>query len=77
MFTAYNPEPEKQQPVPKKKEANVNDFIRNLIKLSAYVHQLQVQSHLMHFNYEAGNFLGVHAFLKDQYEGTVIGKMVP
>lgn len=68
MFTPFTAQPEEQKPAPKKKEANVNDFIRNLIKLSAYVHQLQVQSHLMHFNYEAGNFLGVHAFLKDQYE---------
>jgi DNA-binding ferritin-like protein len=27
-----------------------------------------VQAHLMHFNYEAGNFLGVHKFLGKQYE---------
>lgn len=71
MFTPYNPEPEEQKPAPKKKEINVNDFIRNLIKLSAYVHQLQLQSHLMHFNYEAGNFLAVHAFLKLSYEAHI------
>ena len=64
MFTSFIQPPEEQKPASKKKENNVDDFIRNLIKLSAYVHQLQVQSHLMHFNYEAPNFLGVHAFLK-------------
>lgn len=71
MFTPYNPEQEEQKPASKKKESNVNDFIRNLIKLSAYVHQLQVQSHLMHFNYEATNFLAVHAFLKLSYEAHI------
>ena len=71
MFTPYNPEQEEQKPASKKKESNVNDFIRNLIKLSAYVHQLQLQSHLMHFNYEATNFLAVHAFLKLSYEAHI------
>jgi len=52
----------------KSKDNDVGVFIQQLIGLSAYVHQLQIQSHLIHFNYEAGNFLGVHAFLKDQYE---------
>ena len=29
--------------------------------------QLQIQSHLCHFNYEGDNFLAVHKFLKKEY----------
>lgn len=47
---------------------DVGAFIQQLISLSAYVHQLQVQSHLIHLNYECSNFIAVHGFLKDQYE---------
>ena len=39
--------------------------------MSAYVKELETQSHLIHLNYEGSNFLGVHAFLKDQYEAHV------
>ena len=52
----------------KSKGNDVGGFIQQLIGLAAYVHQLQVQSHLMHFNYEGSNFLGVHKFLGKQYE---------
>lgn len=56
---------------PKSKRGSVPDFIRNLISLASYIKQLEVQSHLIHFNYEKSNFFGVHAFLKDQYHAHV------
>ena len=60
------------QPKPKapgkSKDGDVGAFIQQLISLSAYVKELETQSHLIHLNYEGSNFLGVHAFLKDQYE---------
>ena len=63
------PEPQAKPKGPvKSKENDIGSFIQQLIGLASYVHQLQVQAHLMHFNYEAGNFLGVHKFLGKQYE---------
>jgi DNA-binding ferritin-like protein len=59
---------EKPKAPGKSRGGDVGSFIQQLISLMAYVHQLQVQSHLIHFNYEAGNFLGVHKFLGKQYE---------
>lgn len=53
---------------PKSKNGDVGAFIQQLTSLGAYVHQLQVQAHLIHFNYEAANFIGIHEFLKGQYE---------
>jgi DNA-binding ferritin-like protein len=35
---------------------------------ASYLKELQTQSHLIHLNYEGANFLGVHGFLKDQYQ---------
>ena len=61
------PQPKPKSPA-KSKENDVGGFIQQLISLAAYVHQLQVQSHLMHFNYEGANFLGLHKFLGKQYE---------
>jgi DNA-binding ferritin-like protein len=62
----------KQEPKPKapakSKKDDLGSFIQQLIGLAAYVHQLQVQSHLLHFNYECSNFLSVHKFLGKQYE---------
>ena len=52
----------------KSKGGDVGGFIQQLIGLMAYVHQLQVQSHLLHANYEGSNFFGVHKFLRKQYE---------
>ncbi len=40
----------------------------HLTSLASYTKELQTQSHLIHLNYEAANFLEVHQFLKDQYE---------
>ena len=63
------PEPQAKPKAPGKSKGNdVGGFIQQLIGLMAYVHQLQVQSHLIHFNYEGSNFLGVHKFLGKQYE---------
>lgn len=63
------PQPQEKPKAPaKSKGTDVGGFIQQLISLMGYVHQLQVQSHLIHLNYECLNFLGVHAFLKDQYE---------
>jgi len=63
------PQPQDKPKAPaKSKGGDVGSFIQQLIGLTAYVHQLQVQSHLIHFNYESSNFLGVHKFLKKQYE---------
>ena len=47
---------------------DVGAFIQQCISLCSYLKELETQSHLIHLNYEGGNFLGVHAFLKDQYE---------
>jgi hypothetical protein len=55
-------------PAKSKAGGDVGAFIQQLIGLSAYVKELETQSHLCHLNYEGSNFLGVHAFLKDQYE---------
>tara|TARA_B100000212_G_scaffold214251_1_gene161968 strand:+ start:18449 stop:18946 length:498 start_codon:yes stop_codon:yes gene_type:complete len=41
---------------------------RNLVMLAAYVKELQVQSHLIHLNYEGSNFLEMHKFLKKRYQ---------
>jgi len=67
------PQPQDKPKAPAKSKAggDVGAFIQQLIALSAYVKELETQSHLIHLNYEGSNFLGVHAFLKDQYEAHV------
>jgi len=63
------PQPQAKPKAPgKSKDGDVGAFIQQLISLAAYVHQLQVQSHLMHFNLEAPYFLSMHKFLGKQYE---------
>ena len=52
----------------KSKGTDVGSFIQQCISLCSYLKELETQSHLIHLNYEGANFLGVHAFLKDQYE---------
>ena len=72
---AQQPPAPQAQPKPKapgkSKDGDVGAFIQQPISLSAYVKELETQSHLIHLNYEGANFLGVHAFLKDQYEAHV------
>jgi len=67
------PQPQEKPKAPGKSKGNtdVGAFIQQLISLMAYVHQLQVQSHLIHFNFEGSNFLGVHKFLGKQYEAHI------
>jgi DNA-binding ferritin-like protein len=43
-------------------------LVSELIALAGYLKELETQAHLVHLNYEADNFLPIHAFLKDQYE---------
>lgn len=66
------PQPQDKPKAPaKSKNGDVGAFIQQLISLSAYVKELETQSHLIHLNYEGSNFIGVHGFLKDQYEAHV------
>ena len=58
-----------QTPQPKyKKTDKTAKFISELIKVCANLDHLRIQAHLIHLNYEAANFLGVHKFLRKQYE---------
>ena len=67
--TGVVPEPQQKPKAPgKSKAGDVGAFIQQCISLCSYIKELQTQAHLIHLNYEGGNFLGVHAFLKDQYE---------
>ncbi len=51
--------------------ASVEELISGLVSLSSYVHQLYVQSHLIHLNIEGPLFLPIHEFLKEQYEAHI------
>ena len=64
------PQPQDKPKAPAKSKANgdVGAFIQQCISLCAYLKELETQAHLIHLNFEGSNFLGVHAFLKDQYE---------
>ena len=64
------PQPQDKPKAPAKSKAggDVGAFIQQCISLCAYLKELETQSHLIHLKYEGSNFLGVHAFLKDQYE---------
>jgi len=64
------PQPQDKPKAPAKSKAggDVGAFIQQCISLCSYLKELETQSHLIHLNYEGSNFLGVHAFLKDQYE---------
>lgn len=59
---------EKPKAPGKSKGGDVGSFIQQCISLTSYLKELETQSHLIHLNYEGSNFLGVHAFLKKQYE---------
>jgi DNA-binding ferritin-like protein len=61
-----NPVP--NDPQPKSKKEPVGRLANELIQLSGELAHLMLQAHLIHFNYEAGNFFGVHEFTKSQYE---------
>lgn len=44
---------------------------KHLVMLAAYLKELQVQSHLIHLNYEGSNFIEMHKFLKERYDAHV------
>lgn len=63
------PEPQAKPKGPaRSKNGDVGAFIQQCISLASYLKELQTQAHLIHLNIEGPNFLGLHAFLKDQYE---------
>ena len=79
MFAGTSPQPteptsERQvqpvsnNPTPKSKKEGTARLANELIQLSAQATHLMLQSHLIHLNYEAANFYGVHKFTKKQYE---------
>lgn len=49
-------------------QPTVCSVAQQLVSLSSFARELQTQAHLIHFNYEGGNFLSIHRFLKAQYE---------
>lgn len=61
-------EPISQDPKPKQKGEGPGKLISEMIQLLSFSEQLRVQAHLIHFNYEGGNFIGIHKFLKKEYE---------
>jgi DNA-binding ferritin-like protein len=59
----------KSEPTPKAKNEDSNaKLASSLIKMASNAMQLQIQSHLIHLNYEGENFLAMHKFLKKQYK---------
>lgn len=63
------PEPQAKPKAPaKSKGSDVGGFIQQCISLCSYLKELQTQAHLIHLNIEGANFLGLHGFLKGQYE---------
>ena len=61
-------EPVSQDPQPKQKGEGPGKLISEMIQLLSFSEQLRVQAHLIHFNYEGSNFIGIHKFLKKEYE---------
>jgi len=69
LNSGVTPGPQAKPKAPgKSKNGDVGGFIQQCISLCSYLKELQTQAHLIHLNYEGANFLGVHAFLGDQYE---------
>lgn len=62
------PEKVSYEPQPKSKKEPVGRLANELITLSSQAAQLMLQSHLVHLNFEGGNFFGVHEFTKEQYK---------
>ena len=62
------PEKVSYEPQPKSKKEPVGRLANELITLSSQAAQLMLQSHLVHLNFEGGNFFGVHEFTKGQYK---------
>ena len=62
------PEKVSYEPKPQSKKEPVGRLANELIQLSGFAAQLMLQSHLVHLNFEGGNFFGVHGFTKKQYK---------
>ena len=62
------PEKVSYEPKPQSKKEPVGRLANELIQLSGFAAQLMLQSHLVHLNFEGGNFFGVHEFTKKQYK---------
>lgn len=56
------------KPQPKNKKEGPARLANEMIKCASYLVHLQIQSHLVHLNFEASNFLGVHEFTERQYK---------
>jgi len=70
--TQAAPQPQDKPKAPgKSKNGDVGAFIQQCISLASYLKELETQSHLIHLNIEGANFLGLHGFLKGQYEAHV------
>ena len=61
------PAPVSQDPQPKSKKEDLGPLIQSMLQVLSCIQQLQIQAHLIHFNYEAPNFLSIHKQLKKQY----------
>jgi DNA-binding ferritin-like protein len=69
LNSGVTPEPQAKPKAPgKSKNGDVGAFIQQCISLASYLKELQTQAHLIHLNIEGANFLGLHGFLKGQYE---------
>jgi DNA-binding ferritin-like protein len=51
-----------------KGEQGVAQMVECMLMVAGLLHLLQVQAHLIHLNYECSNFIGVHQWLKEQYQ---------
>ena len=72
MQQTYDPqevETEGALVVQEETKPTVCSVAQKLVMLSSFTRELQTQSHLIHFNYEGGNFFSIHRFLQAQYEG--------
>jgi DNA-binding ferritin-like protein len=49
------------------KEAK-DELARYLLCVTAFIKELETQSHLVHLNFQGPNFLSVHGYLKGQYD---------
>ena len=70
MHPKYTPEDvatESLLVVKEEDKPSVCSVAQKLVMLSSFVKELQTQSHLIHFNYEGGNFFSIHRFLQAQY----------
>ena len=71
MQQTYEPQTEENEAaivVSEETKPTVCSVAQKLVMLAAFAKELETQSHLIHFNYEGGNFFSIHRFLQTQYE---------